>query len=146
MKNSIFFITLSFVFVLFMSQTSYAQVIEKGGLMDVEIDYDHPGDPKTNNPYGKTKNVTPDTDQPILAATPNPSTGNILKIWYNNLVGTSQVRIMDANGRVVHVAKVDGTREKEGLLEVSTRHMARGMYFISLTTGAYKMSTKVLIQ
>ncbi|MEL6133966.1 MAG: T9SS type A sorting domain-containing protein [Bacteroidota bacterium] len=128
------------------SQTSFAQVVEKGGLMDVEIDYDHPYDPKHPNAYGKTKTATPDIEQPVLAATPNPATGNIMKIWYNNLVGTSQVRVMDANGRVVYTERVDGTREKEGLLEVSTRNMARGMYFISLTTGAYKMTTKVLVQ
>ena len=137
MKKNLLILTAALFMGIFTLNTVSAQQVESS-VDDYIIDLDMEGK------HDKKKTNTSEVVlEPVLAATPNPTTGNIMKIWYNNLVGVSQVRVTDANGRVVYAQAVDGRREKEGLLEVSTRNMARGLYFISLNLLVFCIFSQV---
>lgn len=144
MKTS-FILTFAFVaafFVAFTPNTSYAQVVEEGEFVytpydDVDDIYD---DKKTET--GKLHNA----NLPQLTASPNPSYGDIMKIWYSRLTGSSKISVYDSNGRLYHTSNVGSSRETQGVLNLSVSDLAAGLYIIQLSDGVNNVIRKVIIR
>lgn len=84
--------------------------------------------------------------QPAIVAAPNPSTGNLLKVWYNQISQSSDLRVFDVSGKLMHVAKVGSERESNGLYKLNVVDFAPGVYIIRLTSGLQEAMTKVVIR
>ncbi|MEZ4827514.1 MAG: T9SS type A sorting domain-containing protein [Bacteroidia bacterium] len=129
-------------FVTFMPSQSFAQAVEEGEYMytpydDVDDIYD---DKKTET--GKLKN----SNLPVLTASPNPSYGDILKIWYSRLTGSAKIYVYDASGKLFHSQSVGSNRETQGVVDFSVSNLAAGLYIIQLTDGIHNVIQKVIIR
>lgn len=85
-------------------------------------------------------------NQPVLLATPNPSYGDILKIWYGKLIGATEINVYDSNGRLYHSAKVGTDRETQGVINLDAKQFAAGMYIVQLTDGIHRVFKKVIVR
>lgn len=87
-----------------------------------------------------------EASQPAIVAAPNPSTGNVLKIWYNQLTQSSDLRVFDVAGRLQHITRVGSERETQGLYKLNVADFAPGVYIVKLTSGLHEVMTKVIIR
>lgn len=71
---------------------------------------------------------------------PNPAT-DVLNISIDGLRSKTNIIVTDATGKVVHTMETDG-----GLSRINTSAWAKGMYIVSIVSGASKVSDKVMIQ
>ncbi len=83
---------------------------------------------------------------PDLAVAPNPVVDELLTVWYNELVGTSRVEVLDLKGQVQAVAQVGSDRERNGQVTFPVQTMVPGVYFVRLTSGMYSSVVKILVR
>ncbi|MDX2248171.1 MAG: T9SS type A sorting domain-containing protein [Bacteroidia bacterium] len=128
-------------FMVFAPKTSIAQVIEEGEFVYTPYDdVDDIDNEDTEN--SKLKNA----NQPLLTASPNPSYGDVLKIWYSRLTGSSKISVYDANGKLYHTTHVGSSRESQGVVNFSIANLAAGLYIIQLSDGINNVIQKVIIR
>jgi hypothetical protein len=84
--------------------------------------------------------------QPTMSVSPNPVSSETFKVWYNALMGTSQLEIYNIKGQVLHTATVGDERQRAGLYQFNASALEPGLYFIRLTSGAYQMAQKVILR
>lgn len=82
---------------------------------------------------------------PSIVAAPNPSTDGLLRIFYNQLVGTSQLMIVNAAGQLMHATTVGSDRDSRGVYNFRSSGFVPGVYFILLKSGGYEAIEKVII-
>lgn len=82
--------------------------------------------------------------QPAISAT--PVSEETMKVWYNALMGTSQLELYSLNGQVMRQETVGNDRERAGMLEISTAGLTPGLYIVRLTSGAYKVAQKIILR
>jgi hypothetical protein len=84
--------------------------------------------------------------QPVMSVSLSPMSEEMLKVWYNALVGTSQLEIFDIKGQVLHTTTVGNDRQRAGMYQFNASTLAPGMYMIRMTSGAYEMVQKVILR
>lgn len=84
--------------------------------------------------------------QPDIVAAPNPSTDNILKVWYNRISQASELSVYDAAGKLFHSATIGNSRDTKGLYQVPVSNLSPGMYLVTLRSGAHQVVKKVIIK
>ncbi|MEZ4775824.1 MAG: T9SS type A sorting domain-containing protein [Bacteroidia bacterium] len=136
------FVLIATLFVIITPSTSIAQVVEEGEFVytpydDVDDIYN---DKKTET--GKLQNA----NLPQLTASPNPSYGDIMKIWYSRLTGSSKISVYDASGKLFHTSTVGSNRETQGVVNFSISNLAAGLYIIQLSDGVNNVIRKVIIR
>ena len=88
-----------------------------------------------------------DVVTPTIVAAPNPTSDAYLKVWYNQLEQTSKLTLNDISGKQIHVAQLGGENGKrEGMYQIPVMNLPKGIYVVSLTSGIYKSTKKILIQ
>ena len=122
---------------------SFAQ---DGGTEEVEwvfteydsIDYYYEGEPGTYS--GAEQGFLPD----FKVALNSPAES--MRILYTQLVGPSEVSIIDLSGKVHMKAAVGINTETEGAYDVNTAGLSPGIYMIRLTSGIYHSISKIMIR
>jgi len=84
--------------------------------------------------------------QPVMSVSPNPISDETLKVWYNALMGTSQLEVFDVKGQVLHTASIGNDRERAGMYQFDASSLMPGMYMIRMTSGAYELVQKVILR
>ncbi|MEM7368886.1 MAG: T9SS type A sorting domain-containing protein [Bacteroidota bacterium] len=155
MKTIINFSTFSFVFSLvfclsFMSNSASAQSIQEewddNGESGEYSDYNDcmlTGNCPGTESFAQKENVSL---LPSIKLSPNPAVGNFMKVWYNQLVGTSVLSVLDLSGKIIHRASVGNNRDSEGMYEMNTSELSPGVYIVQLQSGIYKAVQKVIIR
>lgn len=152
MKTIINFSTISFVFsfvfcLSIMSNSASAQSIqEQYGEYPEYSDYDDcmlTGNCPGTESFAQKQDVSL---LPSIKLSPNPAVGNFMKVWYKQLVGASNLSVLDLSGRIIHHATVGGDRDKDGMYEVNTSELSPGVYIVQLQSGIYKAVKKVIIR
>ncbi|RMG68756.1 MAG: T9SS C-terminal target domain-containing protein [Bacteroidetes bacterium] len=83
---------------------------------------------------------------PSIVAAPNPvGPDGWMRIWYNQLVGTSQLMVVNAAGQLIHQTMVGSERDSRGVYSLRSSNLMPGVYFILLKSGAYEAIEKVII-
>lgn len=83
---------------------------------------------------------------PSIRLSPNPAVGNLMKVWFNQLAGTSRLSVIDLSGKLIHQASIGNEQEKEGMYEINTSQLTPGVYIVHLTSGIYKSVKKVVVR
>ena len=83
---------------------------------------------------------------PSIQLSPNPTVGNLMKIGYRQLMGSSQLSVLDLSGKIIHRTMIGSEREKEGVYTVNTSTLSPGVYIVHLQSGLYKAVQKVIIR
>jgi hypothetical protein len=74
---------------------------------------------------------------------PNPATDNF-NISMNGFVGAVQMEIVDVTGKVVYTENLDITNHFVKSMDVTT--LAKGIYYIKLTTAKHSQMHKIVVQ
>lgn len=154
MKSSTFIQSLAVLFtlslILCMTTVSYAQSSSSSTIQSSYNGYDDYEDCMlTNTCPGSSGNSFEGKEGGVLPSirlSPNPAVGNLMKVWYNQLVGTSRLSVIDLSGKLIHQANIGNEQEKEGMYEINTSELTPGVYIVHLTSGIYKSVKKVVVR
>jgi len=102
------------------------------------IDYYYEGEPGTY--AGAQQGFLPD----LKVAINSPAES--MRILYTQLVGPSEVSVIDLNGKVHMKTAVGFNTETEGAYDVNTAGLSPGIYMIRLTSGVYHSISKIMIR
>ncbi len=84
--------------------------------------------------------------KPVLTATPNPATGNEIKVYYDKLHGIAELTLFDISGRLTDKATVGDNHQTTGSYSFSLAQLSPGIYFIKLTNGVHHAIQKVIVR
>jgi hypothetical protein len=104
------------------------------------IDYYYEGEPGTYSGIADQNGFMPDFK--VALNLPAES----MSILYTQLVGPSEVSIIDLGGKVHMKAAVGRNAETEGAFDVNTSGLSPGIYMIRLTSGIYQSISKIMIR
>lgn len=80
-----------------------------------------------------------------LVVTPNPA-DDLLFIMADNIIGTSTLNIVNANGKIILNKKIDNPTQLAQGISTRELNMASGVYFIQLITEEESLSTKLVVK
>ena len=93
--------------------------------------------------YSKVKDVVVRSDQPILLVTPNPTTGDLIRIRVVS-VDVSALKMTNIMGQNINF-RINQT--SDGYTElIPSSTLSPGMYFLSLDQDGFRSHIKVLVQ
>lgn len=93
--------------------------------------------------YSKVKDVVVRSDQPILLVTPNPTTGDLIRIRAVS-VDVSALKMTNIMGQNINF-RINQT--SDGYTElIPSSTLSPGMYFLSLNQDGFRSHIKVLVQ
>ena len=83
--------------------------------------------------------------KPAVAVAPNPSVDEVMMVWYNQIVGTSKVEVLNLRGQVQAVAMVGEDSKRAGRVQFDVSAYGSGVYFVRLTSGIYTSVKKIVV-
>jgi hypothetical protein len=83
---------------------------------------------------------------PSIMATPNPATGEIVKVWYTQLSETSEVAIFDLSGKRYRHAMVGSATHPNGAVSFNITDLTSGIYLVRLRSGVHVSTAKIVVQ
>ncbi|MCD4793225.1 MAG: T9SS type A sorting domain-containing protein [Bacteroidales bacterium] len=112
----------------------------EGGLHDVVIEAQAGGDPVPQPFTINVGGVSVDVLTGDISIFPNPNNG-IFNIDLQSLSGIADVKIQNINGQVIYQSKTSNN-----ILEVDITNYAKGVYFVSITSGNEVYNSKIILQ
>jgi hypothetical protein len=99
------------------------------------------------NWYDDSDLADPDSElEPSFLATPNPSNGENLKVYFERLQGAASISLFDMSGRLHEEKTVGENHQSSGMTTFSLSSLSTGIYFVKMTNGLYESVQKIMIR
>ena len=94
--------------------------------------------------YTETVRTEVNAVEPEFILFPNPSKGKFSVLYHHPVVGTPvSIEVYDLQGKLLHAQELDRLLATQ---EMDLQHLDPGLYLVNLVSGAYRESTKLVIE